>query len=66
MNNLSPKTKVMRKFTLLLFAIAISAHLFGQYEWIKHPENPLIGPGSNGEWDEGWIWGGSVLHYKDL
>ena len=42
----------MKKLILLTFTAILSLNLFCQVYWTKHPDNPVLTPGSPGEWDE--------------
>ncbi|MFC2089459.1 T9SS type A sorting domain-containing protein [Bacteroidota bacterium] len=55
----------MKKNYLLLTLVFLSSILSGQTEWIKYAENPIMEPGIEGEWDEGYLHGGSVIFHDD-
>ena len=53
----------MKKIYLLSLLSIFSLNLFCQINWTKHPDNPVVVPGSAGEWDEDDIGPGSVIYY---
>ncbi len=56
----------MKKIYLLSLLSIFSLNLFCQIDWTKHPDNPVMVPGSAGEWDEHLDGIGSVIFYKNL
>lgn len=55
----------MKKIYLLSLLSIFSMNLFCQINWTKHPDNPVMIPGTPGEWDEEYIAPGSVIYYDN-
>ena len=55
----------MKKIYLLSLLSIFSLNLYCQTNWTKHPDNPVVVPGSSGEWDEEFIAPGSVIYYDN-
>ena len=55
----------MKKIYLLAALVFLASSLSGQTDLVKHPDNPVLEPGTAGEWDEGSILGGSVIFLDD-
>ncbi len=53
----------MKKLILLAITAIFSLNLYCQIHWEKHPDNPVLTPGSPGEWDEDCISPSSVIYY---
>jgi predicted GH43/DUF377 family glycosyl hydrolase len=34
--------------------------------WTKYSSNPVMVPGATGEWDDNWIWSGSVIYHEGV
>ncbi len=51
----------MKKIYLISLLSIFSVNLFCQVHWTKHPDNPIMTPGSAGEWDEMIIAPGSII-----
>ncbi|MCK4921017.1 MAG: Ig-like domain-containing protein, partial [Bacteroidales bacterium] len=56
----------MKKLFLLAITAIFSLNLFCQINWIKHPDNPVLVPGSAEEWEKEVIWPNSVLYYDSI
>ncbi len=54
----------MKKIYLLSLLSIFSLNLFCQINWTRYPDNPVMLPGTTGEWDEGEITVTSIL-YQD-
>ncbi len=55
-NLFNPKPKCHEKDLLVITLLTFfSLNLFCQIHWTKHPDNPVLTPGSPGEWDEFYI-----------
>lgn len=52
----------MKKIYLLAGMALISLTLFSQTDWKKYASNPVLTPGSSGEWDYKGVMPGSVLY----
>jgi N-acetylneuraminic acid mutarotase len=55
----------MKKIYLLAALAFLASTLSGQTDWVKHPDNPVLEPGVEGDWDEGYLHGGSVIFHDD-
>ncbi len=40
----------MKRQALIILLSILSLNLFCQYHWTKHPDNPIMVPGNDGEW----------------
>jgi predicted GH43/DUF377 family glycosyl hydrolase len=56
----------MTKLYLILLLVIYSFNLFCQTDWTKHPDNPVLIPGGDGEWDESFVAPQSVIYYKSI
>lgn len=56
----------MKKIYLISLLLIISLNQFCQTYWTKHPDNPVMEPGSPGEWDQEFIAPGSVIYYDGM
>ncbi len=59
----------MKKIYLLTIILALSVNLKSQVHWTKHPDNPVMVPGTPGEWDEELLfpgYPGSVIFYDSI
>ncbi|MFH0758177.1 MAG: T9SS type A sorting domain-containing protein [Bacteroidota bacterium] len=54
----------MKRIYAVMIMSIISMNLCCQIHWSKYPDNPVMVPGSAGEWDEGLIAPGSVLYHE--
>ena len=57
-------TKMMKKISLLFLFSILSLNLFCQINWTKHPDNPVLTPGSPGEWDEASVYYPQVIYHN--
>ena len=55
----------MKKLVVLSIISIVSLNLFCQINWTKHPDNPVLTPGSPGEWDEAGIFYPRVIYYDN-
>jgi predicted GH43/DUF377 family glycosyl hydrolase len=56
----------MKKIYLLSLLAIFSLNLYCQVHWIKHHENPIMVPGSSGDWDSLYVSTGPVIYYDTL
>jgi Leucine-rich repeat (LRR) protein/predicted GH43/DUF377 family glycosyl hydrolase len=54
----------MKRIYAVMIMSIVTMNLCCQIHWTKHPDNPVMVPGSAGEWDEGIIAPGSVLYHN--
>ena len=45
--------RVKRIAVMLMVVLWGTGLAMGQTEWVQHPDNPIVGPGEPGAWDEG-------------
>jgi len=55
----------MKKIYFLSAISIFSLNLYCQTEWTKHPDNPVMVPGSATEWDKEFIGMGSVIYHNN-
>ncbi len=55
----------MKKIYLLSLLSIFSLNLLCQVQWTKHSENPVMVPGTSGEWDKTLDYIGSIILHDD-
>jgi len=54
----------MKEICSLILISIVSINLYCQVQWTKHPDNPVMVPGTAGDWDEVIIAPGSVIYHQ--
>ncbi len=56
----------MKRVAVMLWIVLCAAGVaLAQTEWVQYPDNPVIGPGEPGSWDDGGRWVVSVIRVDD-
>ena len=56
----------MKKIYLFSLLAAISLNLLCQTHWTKHPDNPVMMAGEEGEWDAGGLRATSIIYHDGI